>query len=196
MENRDEKGIKWRGILTAQQPYTCSFIGVLFTLSCNILQKSFFPFFEQSKQKISQNSFWNSCLEKPIQKAVLPHLSSEMFYSMKLKILIYCYLDFIYLFQQFKCLSCSEGPKLNTVCEVQYHQCWVQGNNHFPGPAGHTISDTSQDATGFLGHSVTLLAHDHLAVKLATRYDKLDLIWLNHTYNITVQWTVHYQSWI
>ncbi|KAK4820179.1 hypothetical protein QYF61_021451, partial [Mycteria americana] len=56
------------------------------------------------------------------------------------------------------------GPKLNTVCKVQPHQCQVQGNDHFPSPAGHTIPDTSQDAVGFLGHLGTLLAHVQLAV--------------------------------
>ncbi|KAK4825597.1 hypothetical protein QYF61_000686 [Mycteria americana] len=56
------------------------------------------------------------------------------------------------------------GPKLNTVFEVRPHQCRVQGHNHFPRPAGHTISDTSQDAFGFLGHLGTLMAHIQLAV--------------------------------
>ncbi|KAK4823315.1 hypothetical protein QYF61_000917 [Mycteria americana] len=56
------------------------------------------------------------------------------------------------------------GPKLNTVFKVQPHQCRVQGDNHFPSPAGHTISDTSQDAIGFLGRLGTLLAHVQLAV--------------------------------
>ncbi|KAK4829729.1 hypothetical protein QYF61_006190 [Mycteria americana] len=51
------------------------------------------------------------------------------------------------------------GPKLNTVFEVQPHQCRVQGHNHFPSPAGHAIFDTSQDAIGFLGRLGTLLAH-------------------------------------
>ncbi|KAK4824820.1 hypothetical protein QYF61_019670 [Mycteria americana] len=51
------------------------------------------------------------------------------------------------------------GPKLNTAFEVRPHQCRVQGHHHFPSPAGHTISDTSQDAVGFLGHLGTLLAH-------------------------------------
>ncbi|KAK4825510.1 hypothetical protein QYF61_000023 [Mycteria americana] len=51
------------------------------------------------------------------------------------------------------------GPKLNTVFE-----CRVQGHNHFLSPAGHTISDTSQDAIGFLGHLGTLLAHIQAAV--------------------------------
>ncbi|KAK4827459.1 hypothetical protein QYF61_018180 [Mycteria americana] len=51
------------------------------------------------------------------------------------------------------------GPKLNTVFEVRPHQCRVQANNHFPSPAGHTISDTSQDAIGLLGHLGTVLAH-------------------------------------
>ncbi|KAK4815248.1 hypothetical protein QYF61_023695 [Mycteria americana] len=56
------------------------------------------------------------------------------------------------------------GPSLNTVFEVQPHQCQVQGGNHFPSPAGHTIPDTSQDAIGLLGRLGTLLAHIQLAV--------------------------------
>ncbi|KAK4827978.1 LOW QUALITY PROTEIN: hypothetical protein QYF61_022680 [Mycteria americana] len=56
------------------------------------------------------------------------------------------------------------GPKLNTVFEVRPHQCQVQGHDHFPTPAGHTIFDTSQDAIGFLGHLGTLLAHIQVAV--------------------------------
>ncbi|KAK4830604.1 LOW QUALITY PROTEIN: hypothetical protein QYF61_012030 [Mycteria americana] len=56
------------------------------------------------------------------------------------------------------------GPKLNTVFEVWPHQCRVQGHDHFPTPAGHTISDTSQDAVGFFGHLGTLLAHVQPAV--------------------------------
>ncbi|KAK4830892.1 hypothetical protein QYF61_013821 [Mycteria americana] len=56
------------------------------------------------------------------------------------------------------------GPKLNAGFEVRPHQCRVQGHNHFPGPAGHTIFDTSQDAIGLLGHLGTLLAHIQAAV--------------------------------
>ncbi|KAK4824837.1 hypothetical protein QYF61_020210 [Mycteria americana] len=56
------------------------------------------------------------------------------------------------------------GPKLNTVFEVRPHQCRVQGHDHFPSPAGHTIFDTSQDAIGFLGRLGTLLAHIQVAV--------------------------------
>ncbi|KAK4829505.1 hypothetical protein QYF61_005144 [Mycteria americana] len=58
----------------------------------------------------------------------------------------------------------ARGPKLNTVFEVRPHQCRVQGDNHFPTPAGHAIFDTSQDAIGFLGHLGTLLAHIQAAV--------------------------------
>ncbi|KAK4822538.1 hypothetical protein QYF61_015544 [Mycteria americana] len=57
-----------------------------------------------------------------------------------------------------------KGRKLNTAFEVRPHQCPVQGHDHFPSPAGHTIFDTSQDATGFLGHLGTLLAHIQPAV--------------------------------
>ncbi|KAK4814102.1 hypothetical protein QYF61_008197 [Mycteria americana] len=60
-------------------------------------------------------------------------------------------------------LLVMRGPKLNTVFEVQPHQCRVQGHDHFPTPAGHTIPDTSQDAVGLLGHLGTLPAHVQLA---------------------------------
>ncbi|KAK4828130.1 hypothetical protein QYF61_023928 [Mycteria americana] len=56
------------------------------------------------------------------------------------------------------------SPELNTVFEVRPHQGRVQGHDHFPSPAGHTIFDTSRDAIGLLGHLGTLLAHIQLAV--------------------------------
>ncbi|KAK4823213.1 hypothetical protein QYF61_027360, partial [Mycteria americana] len=56
------------------------------------------------------------------------------------------------------------GPKLDTVFEVWPHQCQVQGHDHFPSLAGHTVPDTSQDAVGFLGYLGTLPAHVQLAV--------------------------------
>jgi len=40
----------------------------------------------------------------------------------------------------------------------------VSTSNHFPAPAGCTISDTSQEAIGLLGHMGTLLAHVQLPV--------------------------------
>ncbi|KAK4810721.1 hypothetical protein QYF61_007695 [Mycteria americana] len=58
----------------------------------------------------------------------------------------------------------ARGPKPNTVFEVRPHQCRVQGHDHFPSPAGHAISDTSQDAVGLLGYLGTLLAHIQAAV--------------------------------
>ncbi|KAK4832143.1 hypothetical protein QYF61_020883 [Mycteria americana] len=57
-----------------------------------------------------------------------------------------------------------EGPNLNTVFKVWPHQCQVQGDDHFPSPAGHTISDISQDAIGLLGYLGILLAHIQPAV--------------------------------
>ncbi|KAK4810059.1 hypothetical protein QYF61_007223 [Mycteria americana] len=65
--------------------------------------------------------------------------------------------------QQLNVLLVMRGSKLNTVFEVWPHQCRVQGHDHFLSPAGHAISDTSQDAIGFLGHLGTLLAHVQLA---------------------------------
>ncbi|KAK4829388.1 LOW QUALITY PROTEIN: hypothetical protein QYF61_003728 [Mycteria americana] len=57
------------------------------------------------------------------------------------------------------------GPKLNTGLEVRPHQCRVQGHDHFPSPAGHAISDTSQDAISLLGPLGTLLAHIQPAIE-------------------------------
>ncbi|GAB0195154.1 hypothetical protein GRJ2_001980700 [Grus japonensis] len=62
--------------------------------------------------------------------------------------------------QHLNVLLVVRGPKLNTALEVWPHQCRVQGDDHCPSPAGHTIPDTSQDAGGLLGHLGTLLAHN------------------------------------
>ena len=56
------------------------------------------------------------------------------------------------------------GPKLDTALEVRPHQDGVQGDNYFPVPAGHNISDTSQDAIGLLGHLGTLSVHVQLSI--------------------------------
>ncbi|KAF4792136.1 hypothetical protein TURU_123719 [Turdus rufiventris] len=49
--------------------------------------------------------------------------------------------------------SCRQvsGPELNTGFEEWPHQHPVQRNNRCPAPAGHTIADPGQDATGLLG---------------------------------------------
>jgi len=49
--------------------------------------------------------------------------------------------------------------KLGTVHEVQPHQCSVERDDLLSAPAGCTISVTSQDAIGLLGHIGTLLAN-------------------------------------
>lgn len=59
-----------------------------------------------------------------------------------------------------------KGPKLNTIFEVSSHQCHVQGNNHFPCPAGQNISDASWTAIGLLVHLGTLLVQ---LIQLSTR---------------------------
>ncbi|RMB95395.1 hypothetical protein DUI87_28116 [Hirundo rustica rustica] len=50
-----------------------------------------------------------------------------------------------------QCLSCTEGPDLDTALEVWPHQCPAQGDNPCPAPAGHTIADPGQDAIALLG---------------------------------------------
>jgi len=42
---------------------------------------------------------------------------------------------------------------------VRHHQCQVEGDGFFPSPSDHTVSDTSQDAVGLLGHLDTMPAH-------------------------------------
>jgi len=68
------------------------------------------------------------------------------------------------MLQQLNVLLLVSGPKLNAVLEVQPHQCQVQGHDHLPAPAGHTVPDTNQDAVDLLGHWGTLLAYVQLAV--------------------------------
>ncbi|PKU47025.1 hypothetical protein llap_2678 [Limosa lapponica baueri] len=68
------------------------------------------------------------------------------------------------MFQHINVCPVVRGSKLNTVFKEEPHQCQVQGDNRFPSLAGHSISDTSQDAIGHLGYLGTLLAHIQPAV--------------------------------
>ncbi|TRZ08752.1 hypothetical protein HGM15179_018349 [Zosterops borbonicus] len=68
------------------------------------------------------------------------------------------------VFKHLNVLPKLRGPELDTVLEEQLHQCQVQRKNYFPGPAGHTIPDTGQDAIVPLGSLGTLLAHVQSAV--------------------------------
>ena len=56
------------------------------------------------------------------------------------------------MLQHPRVLLIVRGPELNTGFKVCPHQCQEQGNNQCPGPAGHTIADTGQDAIG-LAHT-------------------------------------------
>ncbi|KAK4816580.1 hypothetical protein QYF61_017970 [Mycteria americana] len=48
------------------------------------------------------------------------------------------------------------GPKLNTVFEVRPHQCRVQGDNHCPSPARHTVLDSLILAFDTVSHGILL----------------------------------------
>ena len=50
------------------------------------------------------------------------------------------------------------------------HEDRVEGNNHFPCPAGHPSSDAAQDTAGFLGCKCTLLAHVQLFVPQSPQF--------------------------
>ena len=77
--------------------------------------------------------------------------------------------------QQLNVFLVVRGPKLNTVLNVQPHQCRVQGHNHFLTPASQTISDTSQDALSPLGHLGTLLAHVQLSTNTPRSFSSRQL---------------------
>ena len=80
----------------------------------------------------------------------------------------------LYTLQQCNVLLVVRVLKFNTVLEVRPHQCRVQGHDHLPTPAGHTIPGTSQDAVGLLSHLDTLLAHVQPAVD---QHPKVLLCW-------------------
>ncbi|KAK4825734.1 hypothetical protein QYF61_002173 [Mycteria americana] len=64
---------------------------------------------------------------------------------------------------ELRCPSLHTLQPLNV--SLVYSSAEYRGTITSLGPAGHTISDTSQDAVGFLGHLGTLLAHIEPAVK-------------------------------
>ncbi|KAK4810927.1 hypothetical protein QYF61_013335 [Mycteria americana] len=114
----------------------------------------------QSKPPLAQLEAISSCpIICYLGEETDPHLSTTSFQT--LHQLLCPSLDTL---QHLNIPLVVRGPKVNTVFEVRPHQCRVQGHNHFPSPAGHTIFDTSQDAIGFLGHLGTLLAHIQAAV--------------------------------
>ncbi|KAJ7412493.1 hypothetical protein WISP_96087 [Willisornis vidua] len=52
--------------------------------------------------------------------------------------------------------------QLDTALTVWPHQCQVRGDDHCPGPVGHTIPDTGQGATGLFGHLDKPAVNQHL----------------------------------
>ncbi|KAK4806883.1 hypothetical protein QYF61_012604, partial [Mycteria americana] len=114
----------------------------------------------QSKPPLAQLEAISSCpITRYLGEETDPHLSTTSFQTL----------------HQLRCPSLDtlqplnvslvvRGPKRNTVFEVRPHQCRVQGHDHFPSPAGHTVFDTSQGAIAFLGHLGTLPAHIQAAV--------------------------------
>ncbi|KAK4827205.1 hypothetical protein QYF61_015233 [Mycteria americana] len=102
--------------------------------------------------------------QPPLLQAKQPHFPQPLLIRLLLQTLHQLRCPSLDTLQHLNVSLVVGGPKLNTVFEVRPHQCRVQGHDHFPSPAGHTISDTSQDAVGFLGHLSTLPAHVQLTV--------------------------------
>ncbi|KAK4831195.1 hypothetical protein QYF61_015927 [Mycteria americana] len=131
----------------------------------------------QSKPPLAQLEAISSCpITRYLGEETDPHLSTTSFQAKQPQfpqlLLIRLLLQTLHqlrcpsldTFQHLNVSLVVGGPKLNTGFEVRPHQCRVQGHNHFPSPAGHTVFDTSQDAIGFLGRLGTLLAHIQPAV--------------------------------
>ena len=60
---------------------------------------------------------------------------------------------------QLCCPSLNVLQYLNVLLAASPAQSTESRKDHFPAPAGNTISDTSLDAAGLFGHLGTLLAH-------------------------------------
>ena len=61
--------------------------------------------------------------------------------------------------QQLHVFPVLRAPELDAGLQVRSHQSRVEGQNHLPQPAGHTVFDAAQDMVGLLGCEHTLVAH-------------------------------------
>lgn len=68
------------------------------------------------------------------------------------------------MLQQLDAFLGVRGSKLSTGLDVWPYQCQGEGESRCPGPAGHAILDTGQDAISSLGSLGTLFAHVQVAV--------------------------------
>ncbi|KAK4820324.1 hypothetical protein QYF61_023557 [Mycteria americana] len=124
-----------------------------------------------SKTSLVSALLWEAVVESdevspqpPFLQAQQPQLPQPLPISLVLQTLHQLHCPSLDTLQPLNVSLGVRGPTLNTAFEVRPHQCRVQGHDHCPAPAGHTIPDTSQDAIGFLGHLGTLLAHIQPAV--------------------------------
>ncbi|PKU46357.1 rna-directed dna polymerase from mobile element jockey- hypothetical protein [Limosa lapponica baueri] len=67
-------------------------------------------------------------------------------------------------FQQVHILPVLRTPELDAVLQVGSHESRAEGQNHLPGPAGHTSFNATQGVLGFLGCNCMLPAHVKLLV--------------------------------
>ena len=61
------------------------------------------------------------------------------------------------------------SPELDTAPQVWPHQCWVEGKDHLPRPAGYAFFNAAQDAIHLLCSKGTLLPHVQLVVHQDTQ---------------------------
>ncbi|XP_069737412.1 ubiquitin-associated protein 2-like isoform X2 [Phaenicophaeus curvirostris] len=60
------------------------------------------------------------------------------------------------LFQEFHILLTLRIPELDTVIQMRSNKRRIEGQNHFPQPAGHTSFDADQDTVGLLGSTLSV----------------------------------------
>lgn len=106
----------------------------------------------------------SSPLETPFAQSKQPQLPQLLHLRLTLQNLQHFHCPSLDLFWHLNFLLVVKGPNLNTGFKGQPHHCRVLMANHCPTPAGHTISYTSQDVIGLLGHLGTLLVVSHLTV--------------------------------
>ncbi|KAK1202130.1 FUT8 fucosyltransferase, partial [Pygoscelis papua] len=78
--------------------------------------------------------------QPPLLQTKQPQFPQPLLIRLVLQTLHQLHCPSLDTFQHLNVLLVVRGPKLNTVFEVRPHQCQVQGHDHFPAPAGHTMN--------------------------------------------------------
>ncbi|PKU44867.1 ryanodine receptor hypothetical protein [Limosa lapponica baueri] len=91
--------------------------------------------------------------QPPFLQPKLPQFSQPFLITLVLETPHQLHCSSLNTLQHLNVFPVGMDAKLNTVFEMQTHQCRVQGDDRFPSSASHDIPDTSQNPIGVLGHS-------------------------------------------